>query len=169
MGKKKHVAHERSVKQTELAERRFKVARLHVLGNFTHEQIAGVVGVSPQTVATDLAAIRNMWIEEAKADIAALRAREYGEVRQMEAEASLMYMETKKAAWLRLRLKIKERAAKLMGLDLPSTLRVEAELAGHGPDVLVEKLRKLSLEQLSRLIELASSAPERLLEAPDVD
>lgn len=157
--------HERSAKRVEMAERRNRVAKLHVLGGFTQQQIADVVGVSVQTISTDLRFIINMWLEDAKAAIAELRARELGELRQMELEAGQQYLKHKRPIWLNQILKIKERKAKMLALDVPRTVRTELELSVRPPDPLATKLANLSLEELSRVIELAGSDPQKLLEA----
>lgn len=156
---RKHYGHAKSVKQLQMAERRAKVARLYSVGGLTKAEVAAKLGVSMETVRGDLRYIQNRYYEEAKSDLIALRAREWQELRLMEMEAGRRYQESKRPVWLRLRLRIKERSARLMGLDEVK----RSELTIRPPTELETRLARLSLPEIRTLIAVASTAPENFL------
>jgi hypothetical protein len=137
-----------------VAQRRIRVADLY-RQHVKLTDIAEVVGVSVSTISRDVQAIVKGWQEEAREDIAALRARELAELDRMEADYILHIAEAlrlrdevvpllrrdmplaeqgarepvkRSPAWERYdrsarewaekRMRVKERRAKLMNLDL---------------------------------------------------
>ena len=106
----------------QVAERRAAVARLWAR-HLTQEQIAQGVGVDQSTVSRDIKALVAAWRREALGDIADLRARELGDLDSMEREIALAAGGDRSARelarLLEVRLHIKERRARLLGLDSP--------------------------------------------------
>lgn len=109
-----------------IEERRRKVATLW-LAHVTQEEIAAQIGVSQKTVSVDISAIKAQY----RAERTEIIDRENAELDHMERECALRYQREKAGEWLDRRLKVKERRAKLLGLDAPS--KVEASGPGGGP------------------------------------
>ena len=98
--------------------RRRRVAGL-LLGHDTQDEIARREEVSRQTIVNDVRALRKQWRQELVDDPVAIKAQELAELNDMERDCIKGYELTKDAAWVRERRLIKERKAKLLGLDAP--------------------------------------------------
>lgn len=91
--------------------------------------IAETIGCSQPTVSRDINYLLDVWTKESKEDIDRLRARELEELNQMELDAAKSYLKSKQnekaqetIKWAELRLQIKDRRAKLLGIDKPTKL-----------------------------------------------
>lgn len=104
---------------TAIAERRKTVASLY-LNRVPMRQIAHHLKVSPATVCVDLKALRAEWREEHLADIEGVVVRELAELDAMEQRCVLMDAKSKTPEWMDRRLRVKERRARLLGLDAPA-------------------------------------------------
>ncbi len=104
--------------ETAILDRRRQVAALY-LARQTQEAIARKLEVSQTTVCDDLATLREEWRQEQQADIAAIIVRELAELSEMEGAAAIQFASTHEPAWILARLKIKDRRARLLGLDAP--------------------------------------------------
>ena len=102
-----------------MEERQKKVSQLY-LRHQTQTEIARVLGVDQTTVSADIAAIRARWKEEGIFNFDEVKQREAAELDEMEAEAAVEFGKRKNWEWFDRRLKVKERRAKLLGLDAPT-------------------------------------------------
>ena len=116
----------RARQRTDIAARRRLVASL-LAKRVPQIDIAKTLGVSPATITTDVKAIRREWQEAARADMEIVVARELAELEDMDSDAALMQSE---GSWFDRRLRVKERKAKMLGLD---TSRLELSGQGGGP------------------------------------
>jgi hypothetical protein len=101
-------------KKLEIATRRKQVAALY-LRRFTQQQIADQLGVDQKTVCTDIKAILAEYKREREDHI----DREVAELEEMERDTALQFHGTKGREWISERRAIKERRAKMLGLDAP--------------------------------------------------
>lgn len=105
-----------------ILSRRAKVANLALkrlsLADIQSVLAAEGVHVHVSTISRDISDLRRQWAEEAAADTGTHRARELAELHAMEREVALQWSNDKDAKWLRLRLDIKTRRARMMGLDM---------------------------------------------------
>lgn len=136
-------------KQMEIHERRQKVAQLY-LRRQTQEEIGRVLGVSQDTISLDLKALREKWAAENVENLDQVKVREAAELDEMESEAAVEFSRRKNWEWFDRRLKVKERRAKLLGLDAPTktdanvnigklsdaelVAETKAALIGNGPE-----------------------------------
>ena len=90
-----------------------------MMGHMTQEEIARREGVSRQTVSNDVKTLQLRWRQELVGDPAMIKAQELAELNDMERDCIRGYALTGDAVWLRERRQIKERKAKLLGLDAP--------------------------------------------------
>ena len=102
-----------------IEERRRKVLQLY-LRHQTQAEIGRVLGVDQKTISNDIAAIRAGWKEANTFDFDAIKQREAAELDEMEAEAAIEFGRKKSSEWFTNRLKVKERRARLLGLDEPA-------------------------------------------------
>jgi predicted DNA-binding protein YlxM (UPF0122 family) len=122
---------------TEIADRRKKVASYY-LNKMPMVDIAEKLGVHKMTISRDVKELNKVWAKEAQADISEHIARELAELERMELEAAAMYQHFKgnekkgfplnsydANKWFESRLKVKDRRAKLLGLDRPQKLDVD--------------------------------------------
>lgn len=119
------------------SERRKEVARLY-FQRYTQQQIAPLVGCSQQQVSRDIKAI----LAEHHAERGEHIEREVSDLNQMEQATQQRFEETGEREWLSERRAIKERRAKLLGLDahsedVPIVGRIVLEI-GHGPPAETE-------------------------------
>jgi transposase-like protein len=122
------VTHTKAAKE----ERQRKVAALY-LRRVSQSEIAKQLGVNQATISRDLQVLYKLWRAEAASMIDEHQARELAELDQMEQDAAIQYSQTKRRDWLDTRLKIKERRAKLLGLDIN---KVQHTGEGGGPVVI---------------------------------
>jgi len=114
-----------------VSKRRVTVAKLWTR-RLTQEEIAAAVGVDQSTVSRDLKALVTAWRKEALGDVTATRARELADLDSMEREAavaaSAKVSPQELARLLEVRLRVKERRARLLGLDAPQRGKFELTL-----------------------------------------
>lgn len=131
-----------------VAARRHEVAEM-MKAHMTQRQMSIQLGVSTATISTDVKIIMDQWCNEVLLNVTAVKGRELVELDQMEAQAAKGYRESKsetsKIRWLRTRLMIKARRAKLIGLDSP--------IIHHHVTAMDKALREMSDEELDRLLE----------------
>ncbi len=133
---------------TEVKNRRKKVAALY-LNKVDQADIADKLSISQATVSRDIKALAEEWHNEAMLDINTHISRELAELERMELETAAMYQTAKREdkpsskreaiSWMETRLKIKDRRAKLLGLDQPQKLDLKAE---HSGQIVVNLTRK---------------------------
>ena len=85
----------------------------------TQEEIARREGVSRQTINNDVKVLRETWRKELVDDPVAIKAQELAELNDMERDCMRGYSRTHDRVWVAERRLIKERKAKLLGLDAP--------------------------------------------------
>jgi hypothetical protein len=112
-------------------------------------------------VSNDVKALKKEWCEEAKEDISLLISRELAELDRMELESAGQYQAAKKAGkdnialrYADHRLDIKDRRAKLLGLDKPIKIESKNEI------INVEATDEIRSEILSRLYPGSSRSEE---------
>ena len=131
-----------------------------LLGHATQEEIARREGVNRQTINADVKALREMWRKELIDDPVAIKAQELAELNDMELDCIRGYSLTHDRSWIAERRLIKERKAKLLGLDAP--VRQEHSGPEGGPikqdltvitDALDEAETRATLDALSQRLE----------------
>ena len=123
----------RALKSAEIEARRQQVASL-TLHKVHQTEIARRLGVAQSTVSRDLKVIEAGWRRAAAADLDELKARELAELEEMERDL-LRRLDAKPGLAFRLislRLRVKERRARLMGLDAPLRTRDETPTQANG-------------------------------------
>lgn len=112
------VARPNRVDETAIEKRRQQVAALY-LAHQSLRAIANHLGVDHSTVGYDLQELRREWRRENLEMIGEVQLRELAELDQMEQELVIEWRKTREMGWIERRLKIKERRAKMLGLDAP--------------------------------------------------
>ena len=110
-------------KQTELDDRRRKVAQLY-LRRVPMGEIATQVNVHKSTITRDLQHLSREWLAESMTDTKILKARELAELDEMEYDCALQFSAKKHVEWTHARLRIKQRRAKMVGLDDPEVHQI---------------------------------------------
>lgn len=123
--------------KAELAARRREVSKLY-LQRYNQEEIAERLGISQPTVSRDVKFLTDQWKKDSEITIQETIARELADLNYMELEAALNYEASKPGEgdpgrplsrqlekWAIIRLKIKERRARLLGLDQPQKVNLE--------------------------------------------
>ena len=108
-----------------IEERRRKVTGLY-LGRVSKTRIAQALAVERHTIAADIRWLEEQWRKELLGDPVAVRAQELAELDDMERETAQHQGDLK---WMDRRIKLKERRAKMLGLDAPQ----KQETAVKGP------------------------------------
>lgn len=120
-------------RRQEVSKRRATVAKLWTR-RLTQEEIAAAVGVDQSTVSRDVKALVAVWRKEALGDVTATRARELADLDAMEREAavaaSAKVSPQELARLLEVRLRVKDRRARLLGLDAPQRQEVTGKEGG---------------------------------------
>lgn len=117
-----------AAKRNEIAARRRAVAQMS-LAYVPQNQIAAELGVSPATVSADLKELREAWLEEAKESLGHRVSQELASLDQLEAHLWQQFTaratppDTKTRTGLAI-LKVKERRARMLGLDEPDRLEI---------------------------------------------
>jgi len=134
-----------------IADRRLKVTE-YVLKRESYQVIADKLGVSKRTIIRDVKAIHKIWQKESIDNIDELRLRDLAELDNMEMMCALEYETNKSSTLLLRRIQIKERRAKLMGMDKPTRniITGKDEEPLFGPN-----LSGLTTEQLVKLSKIA--------------
>lgn len=115
------------INKSEIEARRLRVADM-LLRRMNQTAIAKVLGVSKPTVHRDVLAIEAEWRKQAVADLDTIKARELAELDEMERQVIKASVEqgddpgVESPKWVEARLKIKDRRAKLLGLDSPQKI-----------------------------------------------
>jgi len=117
-------------KKMELAERRRRVAKFY-LNKMSQANIAEKLGVSQATISRDVAHLFKQWQKDAKVDIAQRVGYELAKLESLETDCAIQFAKTKEESWVRLRIRIQERVAKMLGLDAPTKSEITG--AGGGP------------------------------------
>jgi predicted transcriptional regulator len=120
-------------RRQEVSKRRATVAKLWTR-RLTQEEIAAAVGVTRSTVSRDIKVLVAAWREEAVGDVTAMRARELADLDAMEREAAMAasakVSPQELARLLEVRLRVKDRRARLLGLDAPQRQEVTGRERG---------------------------------------
>ena len=131
-----------------------------LLGHATQEEMARREDVSRQTISNDVKALREMWRKELIDDPVAIKSQELAELNDMERDCIRGYALSHDRGWIAERRLIKERKAKLLGLDAP--VRQEHSGPEGGPikqdltvitDALDEAETRDTLDALSQRLE----------------
>jgi len=132
-------------------ERRKKVAGLY-LRRYTMAEIAEVIDCSLSTVVLDIKHIKKEWQEEAREKIGEVISRELAEIQHLENQAAREFIRQRETKFLELRLKCKDRRAKLLGLDQPEKHLGEVKISG-GMDIDLGNLTDSELDILQKIME----------------
>jgi transcriptional regulator with XRE-family HTH domain len=124
------MAGKKARQKVEREERRLKVQQLYFRMRLTQEEIAEQLGVHQATVSRDVKAIVQGWRDEYLGDTDLIRARELGDLEAMERDAALEFQRTKEVRWMAERRHIKERRARLCGLDAPAGVEISGKDGG---------------------------------------
>lgn len=117
-----------------LAERRRRVATLNLDG-WTQGEICAELGISPATCSEDLKKMRLEWASEHKAatnehverELASLQRDEKDARERLEAVVDDEDVHKNAKGWHEVLLKIRDRRAKLLGLDAPTKVEQKVE------------------------------------------
>ena len=144
-------------RRQQVAERRATVAKLWAR-HLTQEEIAAAVGVDQSTISRDIKALVVAWRAEALTEVADLRAREFADLDSMEREAAMAASVGRSAAelarLLEVRLRVKERRARMLGLDAPRRQEFSGLIATlSARDLNLKRLSAAELAELERLVE----------------
>ena len=147
-----------------IAERRQQVAQLHARGK-PLPVIAHMLDVSLSTVRRDLAELENQWLEAAREDVGAVKAREVALLERARQEALDAYYaaanrhgETKQVGYLAAYVRLSERIHTLLGLEDPMVIGNSEEDVVEILEIEVEtredlqKFQRLKVEQLQELV-----------------
>jgi predicted XRE-type DNA-binding protein len=156
-------------RRQQVHQRRTTVAKLWTR-HLTQAEIAAAVGVTQSTVSRDIKTLVAAWRQEALADVSAMRARELADLDAMEREAavaaSVKLSPQELARLLEVRLRIKERRARFLGLDAPQ--RQEVTGGQGGPVRYAYDYGHLSDEQLeAEILREAQAITDRAAKAGD--
>lgn len=128
-------AADKAKKEIEIAERRKIVASL-LTRRIDQTDIAAMIkkqhpnwDVSQPTISRDIKWLKAQWLEDSKQSVDEFKARELAELDEIERDCALQFGADKKrkVEWIRTRLSVKERRAKLLGLDAPTKSQVSIE------------------------------------------
>lgn len=125
-----------------IEDRRRKVAQLY-LRRQTQAEIARVLNVSQQTISDDIAELRKQWAAENVENLDQVKVREAAELDEMEAEAAVEFSKRKNWEWFDRRLKVKERRARLLGLDAPTKTDANVNIGKLSDEELVATTKAL--------------------------
>lgn len=137
----------------EIEERRTEVARLYLM-HLPQTEIARRLNVGQATISRDIATVRAQY----RATREALIERESRELDRMEFQCAERFDETQEREWMAERRAIKERRAKLLGLDAPTKAEVTAQGAHRVEVVFVNEWRSRVVDQIEELPEPDSLA-----------
>lgn len=132
-------------------ERRKKVGKLY-LQRYTMLEISEALGIGYKTVVQDIKHIKNEWREEARENIGEVISRELAEIQKLENQAAMEFIRQRETKFLELRLKCKDRRAKLLGLDQPEKHQEEVKISG-GLDIDLASLSDDELDTLQKIME----------------
>lgn len=107
-------------------KRRHQVSEL-LLKRWRQCDIAEKLGVTDQVVSKDAKAIHEDWKASLPTDVSEFQRQDLKALAQMEQQACEQYDKTRKVHWLRVRLDIMARRAKIVGMDQPLQLAVRID------------------------------------------
>ncbi|HEV8177680.1 MAG TPA: hypothetical protein VGP44_08335 [Gemmatimonadales bacterium] len=148
------------VDEVAIAKRRREVAALY-LAHQTQTAIARLLNVGQSTISDDLAALKEEWRTESLADLQIVIEREANELDEMERRAAVADSKAKTPEWFDRRLKVKERRARLLGLDAPQ--RIDATSGGQVLGSEWQEVRQVMMSALLAFPEARAAVAERLL------
>jgi len=122
----------------EVARRRVRVAQL-LSRKITQAEIAMQLSVDSSTISQDVAVLMEGWREAAQASLAEHLAKEIAELEQMERDCIVQFLGNQNPKWIQLRLEIKDKKYKLLGLYAPEKIANTNDT--NGPDSGGESLR----------------------------
>jgi len=134
------MAGKRAREKRERTVRRQKVAEMYYRLRLRQQEIADEIGCNQSTISRDIKALDEQWRQRIADEVDTVRARELGDLDEMERDCAFQLQMTKSARWMAERLKVKERRARLLGLDAPT----------RGSMTNVD-LTQLTVEQLERI------------------
>ena len=148
-------------KKTEIANRRKQVAQLYLNRVGDQTAIAEKLSVSQGTVSNDIKALNKAWLEDAKSDIAQIKARELAELDFMELDAAAVIQKLKKEGeyskalrYAEHRLSIKKARADLLGLNNPKKVELDAKMkheVNNPAEMTEEELQQAINNELAKL------------------
>lgn len=168
----------KTLSKAELASRRQAVASYYLM-RVDQNKIAELLGISQPTVSRDINFLIKEWKEESKAVIDDIIARESAELNNMEMEAANNYNKAKgrkpkyeddpgtpsdpqqMERWMNVRLKIKERRAKMLGLDRPQKVELDANMkhsTANYAEMTDDELQQALKDELSKLATKGNSS-----------
>ena len=98
------------------------------LRKISQERIAKELGISQPTVSRDIKVLVKRWKEAALSDVDERRGQELAELEGMELDCAVQFSASKDVRWLGQRLRVKERIAKMLGLDAPEKRQVTGDV-----------------------------------------
>ena len=132
--------------KAELEKRRAEVARL-ALNRVSQGAIAEQLGISQPTVCRDMKKIMAAWRAEYTGALDKIKIREIAECDEMERQviADALSGQITKARGIELRVKLKERKARYMGIDAPT--RIKDETPGDWRLAILKVIEKVEREE----------------------
>lgn len=140
--------------------RRGFVAKMYCRERATYQQIVDRLALSPKngglnmrvstvTICDDIKALRIQWHQEMMANIGEVRARELADLDEMEQQAVEQYQldGDRRTSWFNSRLTVKDKRAKILGLDAPT--KHEHTGKDGGPIALTLSLVDMILQEAS--------------------
>ena len=146
-------------RRQEVSARRVTVAKLWTR-RLTQEEIAAAVGVNQSTISRDVKVLVAAWREKALGDVTDARARDLADLDAMEREAAMAASGSvspqELARLLEVRLRVKERRSRLLGLDAPQRQEVTRKAQEMRYDYILsglsdEELESAILEEAERI------------------
>jgi hypothetical protein len=158
----------------DVAARRASVAEMWAR-RITQRDMARTLNVSEPTISRDIAWLLDQWRAEAVRKVDDVKARELADLDAMERDIAMALVPhhgntislRERARLTDTRLRIKERRAKLLGLDAPTRQEIsgpdEAPLFGDAESVRTHltSLIDAAAERLAHAVDQASSPPTR--------
>lgn len=136
------MAGDKAKKEIEMTERRKLVASL-LTRKIDQTDIANTIrkqhpdwDVSQPTISRDIKWLKSQWLEDSKQSVETWKASELAELDDMERDCALQFSTKKSPEWIRVRLSLKERRSKLLGLD--AATKSEVSLKNLTNDELIK-------------------------------
>lgn len=171
-------------KAHEVKERRLKVSELYKK-RYRQFEIARILNCDQSTISRDIKAIHKEWSAQCVDNIHIVRIRELADLDEMEKECIIRLEELKKhphqgSRWMEERRKIKERRARMLGLDTEQRYVVRKEITivdkAKRDEVMLAALGNrlppgMTLEDVQKKLPLPASpdGPDDEENIPDAD
>lgn len=147
------MAGKRAREKLDRTVRRLQVAELYYRLRLRQQEIADRIGCNQSTISRDIKALDKQWLKRIAGKVDVIRGRELGDLDEMERDCAIQFQTSKDPRWISERLKIKERRAKLIGLDVPE----RHELSGpDGGPIPVQTLAEWKATRAERLAQVAT-------------